>query len=105
MELENGLSSASGSSRLAERAKYIPLRLDASERRLLRLLEVRTVLHTPQFGLRLCMCSSACSLPCCHGTAYDVARLSFSRRLPIGPSYTICRLRCRCQSTPTRWTS
>ncbi len=40
MELENGLSAATGSARLAERAKYIPLRLNPDERRLLRLLEV-----------------------------------------------------------------
>jgi len=43
MELENGLSASTGSARLAERAKYIPLRLNPDERRLLRLLEVRAL--------------------------------------------------------------
>lgn len=47
MELENGLSSATGPARLAERAKYIPLRLDAKERRLLRLLEVPAAAMRP----------------------------------------------------------
>lgn len=40
MELENGRAAAGGPARLSERARYIPLRLDAEERRLLRLLEV-----------------------------------------------------------------
>lgn len=43
MELENGLSANTGSARLAERAKYIPLRLNPDERRLLRLLEVSMI--------------------------------------------------------------
>jgi hypothetical protein len=65
MELGNGRAAAGGPARLSERARYIPLRLDAEERRLLRLLEVLFpppgLLHSqPAELLRQCGARRAC---------------------------------------------